>query len=327
MSPKVFVDLFKDNGIHQTLSTAFDWIDLGKIVFPGAKVFIKPNFTYSYYKEGVTTSPKVMEETVKLLSGFTSNIIIGESNGGSNAWQAEEPIAAHNLPHLSDKYGVKLVNLSKMPSEMAETDIGGKSVRVELPSLLLHEVDVFITMPVPKVHVMTILSLAFKNQWGCIPNVKRLRYHSNFDYTVLAVNKLVKNRIAIFDGTYFLDRTGPMVGDPVPMNMIIAANDPGAGSLVCSEIMGFPPDAIRHQKLAQQIGMMPRDLRSVVLNKELEQFKTHKFKLERSFKNYLALAAFRNGVLSWLVAESALAKPIHQIYYAIFGAPDIAAQW
>jgi uncharacterized protein (DUF362 family) len=327
MSFKVFVDSFKDNGIHQTISAAFDWIDLGKIVFPGAKVFIKPNFTYSYYKEGVTTSPNVIEETVKLLSGFTSNIIIGESNGGSNAWQAEEPFAAHNLPHLSEKYGVKLVNLSKMPSEMAETNIAGKSVRVELPSLLLHEVDVFITMPVPKVHVMTILSLAFKNQWGCIPDVKRLRYHSNFDYTVLAVNKLVKTRIAIFDGTYFLDRTGPMVGEPVPMQMIIAANDPGAGNLVCSEIMGFPPHAIRHQRLAQKIGMMPKGLSAVILNKDLAQFRIHPFELQRTLKNYLALAAFRNGFLSWLVAESALAKPIHQIYYAIFGAPDMAAQW
>ena len=41
----------------------------------------------------------------------------------------------------------------------------------------------------------------------------------------------------------------------------------------------------------------------------------------------LALAPFRNGFFSGLLGESALAKPMHQIYYAIFGTLEMAAQW
>ena len=43
--------------------------------------------------------------------------------------------------------------------------------------------------------------------------------------------------LTIFDGTWFLDKTGPMVGEPVPMNLLIASDDSGAGSMACCDIM------------------------------------------------------------------------------------------
>ncbi len=53
-------------------------------------------------------------------------------------------------------------------------------MRVKLPAALVEACDSFITVPVPKVHVMTNVSLGFKNQWGCLPDVKRLRDHYRF---------------------------------------------------------------------------------------------------------------------------------------------------
>jgi uncharacterized protein (DUF362 family) len=320
---KVYVDSIAALGLSGTLAAALDWIELRKILTPGARVFIKPNFTYPTYKEGITTSPPVIEETVKLITGFGGKITLVESNGGNNSWLAEEAFAAHNLPYLRDKYGANIINLSNAPRERAETTIGGKQVRVELPSILLHESDLFVTLPVPKVHVMTRISYAFKNQWGCIPILTRFRYHPRFDYTVLAINKLLKTRIAIYDGTFFLDRTGPMEGDPVPMNLIIAANDPGAGDLVCCEIMGFHPSLINHLRLAQKVGMMPTNLNEVSLNKSLDQFKTHRFALQRTLKNYVQLIAFNSDLVVRMIANPVTAKPIRKVFYSIFGRPQI----
>jgi len=78
---------------------------------------------------------------------------------------------------------------------------------VEPPVLLLREVDVFITLPVAKVHAMTGVSLGFKNQWGCQPTTMRLRNHPQFAHKILLINRLVRPRLALFDGTWFLDRT------------------------------------------------------------------------------------------------------------------------
>ena len=323
MPSKVYVDNFAIQGLSNTLADALDWIEVGKIIFPGARVFIKPNFTYPAYKEGITTSPQVIEETVKIITDFGGKITLVESNGGNNAWLAEESFAAHNLPYLRDKYGASIINLSNAPRELAETTIDRKKVRVELPSVLLHESDLFITMPVPKVHVMTRISYAFKNQWGCIPVIKRFRYHPGFDFNVLAVNKLLKTRIAIYDGTFFLDRTGPMEGNPFPMNLILAADDPGAGDLVCCEIMGFHPSRIKHLRLAQKVGMMPTSLGELTLNKSLDQFKTHRFTLQRTLKHYISLIAFNSDLLLRMVSNPVIAKPIYKVFYGIFGRPQI----
>lgn len=149
------------------------------------------------------------------------------------------------------------MNLCKTKSEIAEIKLGSKKVQVLLPSLLLHDVDVFITIPVPKVHAMTGVSLAFKNQWGCIPDVMRLRNHSDFCEKIVAINKLLNPQIVVHDGTYFLDKNGPMGGEPVRMNLIMVTNDIGTGDFACCKIMGIEPFTIKHFRIAYKNRFFP----------------------------------------------------------------------
>jgi len=211
-------------------------------------VFIKPNFTYPCYKEGVTTSPLAIEALVQVLRNRTSHITICESDGGKNAWHAEDGFAGHGVLDLVKRYGVRAMNLTEQSREVVTTEIAGHCVEVELAAPMLHECDVFITMPVPKVHVMTGVSLGFKNQWGCIPDVERLHHHPNFAHVVLAVNKLLRTRLTVFDGTYFLNRTGPMNGDPVPMNLVVVSDNPAAGDAGTALGVAY---YIHHQLLGQ----------------------------------------------------------------------------
>ena len=95
-------------------------------------------------------------------------------------WPAEEAFDGHGIPEMCRRYGARAINLTSYPREKVETEIAGRRRRVELSKLLTRETDVFITMPVPKLHMMTGVSLGFKNQWGCLPDVKRLRNHCGF---------------------------------------------------------------------------------------------------------------------------------------------------
>ena len=307
---------------------ALDYLRIDRHVSRSSRVFIKPNFTYPFHKHGVTTSPGAIEALVACLRDTTERITIVESDGGAHAWRADEAFAGHGIPELCRKYGITCRNLTDLPREIAAAEIDGREVRIELASPMLHESDLFITMPVPKMHVMTGMSLAFKNQWGCIPDVKRLRNHPDLPHKVLAVNKLLRTKIAVFDGSWFLDRTGPMDGDPIAMNLLIASDDPGAGSLVCCKIMGLDPASVRHKKLAMKIGMMPASLDLIDLNREIASLATHQFTLQRSPINYLTLAAFNSRLATWLVYDSSLARPIHELLYLIRGRPkDMAPYW
>ena len=266
---------------------------------------------------GVTTTPGFIEAVVGVLRDRTENITIGESDGGYHSFKAEEAFASHGVYEFRRRFGIRVVNLSDGPSERRTVEIGERPVAVELPQLLLNEVDVFITLPVPKVHVMTRVSLGFKNQWGCQPGTMRLRNHPDFTRKILAIHKILKPRLAIYDGTYFLDKTGPMIGEAVRMDLVIASDDVGAGDLTCCEIMGVDPRRVEHLRVAHREGLMPGSLGDVILNQPLELFRTHRFRLRRTAINYVALAAFRSHLLTRLFYDSSAAGPIHRLLYAI----------
>ena len=103
--------------------------------------------------------------------------------------------------------------------------------------------------------------------------LKRLRHHSDFARKVLAINKILKPRLAIFDGTWFLNRSGPLEGDPVRKDLLIASRDAGAGSLACCELMGIDPQSVAHLRLAVAEAMMPATIEALITNVEIEAFK------------------------------------------------------
>lgn len=136
---RVFVDRFQPGDVGKTLRAGWDWARLESVVFSGAKVFVRPNFTYPSYKEGVTSSPAVIEELVRLLPELNAHVTIGESDGGSNAWKAEEAFAGHGGYQLQKRYGCRAVNLSTLPAAMIEVSWRGQCRQIPMPSVLLQE--------------------------------------------------------------------------------------------------------------------------------------------------------------------------------------------
>ena len=285
------------------------------------RVALKPNFTYPYHKPGVTTSPLVIRETIRVLRDYTSHIAIVETDGGYGAWQATEAFAGHGIYQLSKEFGIEVVNLCDEPRELISFPSGLATHQIPLPTRLLHETDLFITMPVPKIHCMTGLTLSYKNQWGCIPDVMRLRRHYIFDDAIVAINKALKP-VVLADGTHFLDRNGPMEGDPVQMDLIIAATNAGSFDRYVSELMGFPWRRVSHLRRAAALGDMPARLEEIAFNVSPADARTHTFHLARTPRNWIALAGFNSRFLTWLGYESWFGRVVvHAVLYAIAGKP------
>jgi uncharacterized protein (DUF362 family) len=324
---KVWISKIGD-AIDREMVSALEWLNWRSVVAPDARVAIKPNLTYPTYKPGVTTSSAVLEALLRVLTSRTRNVSIVESDGGSNAWPAEEAFAGHGIPDMCRRYGVRAVNLTRYPREEVATRIAGRHVKVVLPRLLTRDTDVFITLPVPKLHMMTEVSLGFKNQWGCLPDVKRLRLHSEFPRMVLAINKILKPMLAIFDGTYFLDRSGPLDGEPVRKDLLIASRDAGAGSLLCCELMGILPGSAPHLRLAIAEGMMPSAMRYLETNVAIERFKDCPFRLHRSWLQWLTLGTFHSRLATIALYDSPLARPAHELLYFFRKRPaDFSPKW
>jgi uncharacterized protein (DUF362 family) len=304
------------------VAAALEWLGWEEWLPLQARIFIKPNLTWPTHIPGVTTTPRALEAVVAALSARTSRISVGESDGGYHSFRAEEAFEGHGVYALAKKYSIRVVNLSRERTEEIRDTVGGRPVNIILPCVLTQETDVFITLPVPKVHVMTGVSLAFKNQWGCNPSTMRLQEHPRFDQKIIAINRRLNPRV-IMDGTYFLNGAGPLSGDAIRKNVIIAGTSAGAADIVCCEVMGIRPNTVRHLQLAGREGMLPESAKDLRLNQPPESFRDVMFYSRRAVLDWVSLLGFRSAFFGWLFWSSPFAKIFRSVLYTVRRQPLI----
>ena len=317
---RVYVGRQAPETLHEELLCALEWVGWSSIVPLDARVFLKPNLTYPTPRAGVTTTPAFIDAVIQVFKERTSNIVIGESDGGYRGWPAEISFENHNLYEICEKHGAQLVNLSKQPSVPVRLHLPKGDLTLNLPSLLLHDIDVFVTLPVPKIHQITVMSGAIKNQWGCIPDNMRLTRHPYFDEAVLEINRLVGTSLALADGTYFLNRNGPVFGDPVRMDMVLASDSIGAMDLTICKIMGLDVRKVRYFMHARRLSVLPK-WSEVELNRDLKEFCSQEFYLRRTFRNKVVCFAFDRPLAIRLLWNSWFGDILHEILYAVAGNP------
>lgn len=279
-------------------------------------IFIKPNLTYPTYKEGVTTRKEFVEVLVAALREInkTTKIYIGEGEGGYNSFSMTEAMRSMGFHDIEQSYpNVEVINLSKLPRRTFELKVKGKAYPIDLPRIFFDEIDFSITCPLPKVHCMTRVTLAFKNQWGCLPDVMRLKNHYVFDEIIGQVCDVLKFRYAFLDGKYGLDDNGPMNGVPIEVNWFAASNSLGAFDMVVSGMMGVDWRTVSHLRRAQAQGFLP-DRKDIEIIGDPATLK-REFRLRREFWNYPALAAFQSKNLTHLFYFSRWAKLLHDVMY------------
>ncbi len=252
--------------LKTTLQKGLGFINWDRHVNKDSRIFVKPNFTFPEYREGVTTSPQFLECLLEVLKTRAGKVIVGESDGGNHSFKAEESFEGHNVYRMCERLGVEVVNLSTLPAETVESEVAGKTVKVQLPRMLLEETDCFISVPVLKVHVMTTVSISLKNSWGCVPDTMRCLHHQNLSHKLALIASLLKPKLIVVDGTYALDKHGPMYGEPVKTGLVLMSDNTVAVDAIGARLMGFSPEKIRHLTVAQRAGLGSLNPGDVELN-------------------------------------------------------------
>lgn len=306
---KIYLDRIGDDLTAQ-MQDALAFIGWHDIVRPGASVFIKPNLTWPDPKPGVTTSPMFLDALLAVLATRTDRLYVGESDGGT--FPAEEAFAKHGLPELVRRHGAQLVNLSKMPTRPLKDTIAGRGIEIEASRYLMDDIDVFITLPVLKTHVVTRVTLGMKNQWGCIPSPMRLLYHHFLDWGIVALNRAYRPQICILDGTYAMDRRGPLEGDAIPAGWMAATDNVVALDALGCHLLGVDPSSVRHIALADREGLGSLDLAQAQLNRPLPE-PVIRSVIEPNLMDRIAIFLYKRKLLSRLV----FASPLTPILYSI----------
>ena len=315
-TPYIYLDSL-DRGYLPVIQKGLEWIQLRSKLQWGDTVFVKPNFTFPTFRPGVMTNPACVEAVVRALKDYTNHIIVGEADsGGYNPFSIDEVFVRTGMRNLAEKYGIRLLNMSHLPYRCIEFPYNRRRLKVPVPALLLDNVDVFLTVPVPKIHMNTQVSIAIKNQWACIPEPSmRLRLHPFFEKVVYEINKHIRTSVTIVDGKYGLNRSGPMRGEVIDLNWLMVADNIYAADVACCHLMQIDPRRVYYlQYLDTQEKVLPR-IGEVEFNQDWRTFVKEKFYLRREWTDYPGLLAFRSSFIAYLAYYSPLANLLHKILY------------
>lgn len=294
----------------------------------GDRVFVKPNFTYPFEKAGVTTTRHFLVALIEALRDRgAATICVGEGEGGYNAFSMNSTFKAFRLDDLRARYAITYANVNHWPSHDFLVEDRGRSYTVRFPAPILTEFDSYISVPVPKVHCMTTISGAVKNQWGLVQDTMRLRFHCAFEAIASAIVEALPHGLAICDGTYGLTRNGPMVdGETLELGWVAGSNNLWLHDIMLSRLMRVRPSTVAHLQHAIDRGLTP-SMDRCDLSTGWEDFIDDRFYLQRNAWNRLARLAWHSPAINHLAYTSRASAPLHKAMYAVRKkSPDLLAR-
>jgi uncharacterized protein (DUF362 family) len=124
----------------------------------------------------------------------------------------------------------------------------------------------------------TRVTLGMKNMFGLLPDKYKFKYHVNgISKVIVDINSVIKPSLTVINGFIGMKGRGPVDGDPLKTDLIIAGKDVIATDATAARVMGFDPKDISHIRTTYEKGLGNIDNIEVVgasLNEVKQDFKS-----------------------------------------------------
>ena len=251
----------------------------------GRTVVIKPNLVSGLpTKYAANTDPRVVRALVDLALYFDADKVFIVESSPEGARFSE---SGYDFFNGYDER-VSLVDLANWPVGIFPIP-GAMAYRwLYLPKPLIDPEVVFISAAKLKTHTEAYATLTMKNLFGLPvepfyrdPDISpkgRLAMHSrSLSQTVVDLNLVRPIDYAVVDGIWGMEGFGPLYGQPIEMDVVVAGANALAVDRTGLEIMRIPQTWVQHLRYASALGLGPNDMNSIdVVGDELpsRQFAT-----------------------------------------------------
>ena len=260
---KEMVNISRYDPIRENLRSSLEAIGWKDIVHQGDMVTIKVNATHFDYLPGLTVTPDLVSEFVKILRNRADRVIVGESDLQRVA--GETALKGCGIWEAAEKAGAEVINFSKDRRRKVKLSGKGHFSSYEAPASYL-DCDVFASMPVFKTHKLTQVTLTIKNHFGCVTDDLRLKHHGYIEKVLSDMLEILKPGLVVMDGRIGLESDGPIAGLPKELDLLLTATNAVAADAVACDIMGFDAGKIKHIRHAHDRGLGPIDLEDIGLS-------------------------------------------------------------
>ncbi len=250
---------------------------LSDIIKPGFKVLIKPNFVAvpDDRCSGGVTRWEVVKAVAERVKEEGANPIIAESSAAGV--DTEQVIQKCEYQQLRDE-GFEVIDLKKRKIQKMPVE-NGKVIDAMTSWDLVAEADAIITVPVMKTHDQTEVTLGLKNLKGLIADGQKKFFHSHGVVNgVIDIIQTVKPVLSVIDATFCQQGLGPIFGETVEMDLILASKDVVACDAVGSAVMGYEVDAPMLTVEAYNRGLGEMNLDKIEVKGETIESVYHRFK-------------------------------------------------
>ena len=238
---------------------------MGKFVKKGQSVVIKPNLAWERTPEqAANTNPDVLRSVIQLCRNAGAGRITVVEHACGNAAKAFEMSGAKKAVA---GLGVRLISAER-ESMYRKIDIPkGKSIKSDTCIREILDADVFINVPIAKVHGGVGITAGMKNMMGAIWD-RQIWHRNNVDQCIADYSTVVKPDLVILDAVRILLSNGPQgPGDTKAVGQVIASTDTVAIDAYAAKLLGKSVSQVKYIGFADAHGIGESDLKKVNLKK------------------------------------------------------------
>jgi uncharacterized protein (DUF362 family)/NAD-dependent dihydropyrimidine dehydrogenase PreA subunit len=226
----------------------------------GKRVLVKPNLLAARHPaRGVTTHPSVVGAVIDYMRDSGAAVSLGDSPGGAVRGVARV-YDTTGMSALAASRGIELVNFEAAGWQEREVDGAAYTVTSALRGF-----DLIVNTAKFKTHMLTLLTGAVKNTFGCVPGFHKSALHlkhpspAAMSRAIVDVFSLVRPWLSIMDAVDSMDRNGPSSGRVLRTGLLGASFDAVALDSVFAALIGLGPLRLPVLKEAYMRGLGEAD--------------------------------------------------------------------
>lgn len=270
--------------VKKAVSKGIDLLG-GPSAFAGAgeRILLKPNWIMAVPPEkAATTHPAVFRAVAESFRDIGVNLTYGDSPGFSSPENAAKKTGCADV---ASDLGIPLADFSNGRDVVFPEAIQNRILTLANGVL---DCDGLISLPKLKTHGFLKLTGSIKNQFGCVPGIRKGEFHvklpnpSDFAKMLVDINSYLKPRLYVMDGIVAMEGNGPMNGDPVGMGLLMFSADPVALDATVCRLIGVDPEYSLTVKYGKEAGLGHFAENEIELAGDpVDCFRNLKFKVDR----------------------------------------------
>ncbi|MGB4590323.1 MAG: DUF362 domain-containing protein [Clostridiaceae bacterium] len=249
-----------------------------KFVKPQDKVLLKVNLIGPKTSEtAAVTHAEFVRAMVRILKSKNCSVWIGDSSGGAIAGVAPtaQSFKVAGYERVAKEEGAEIKNFDREGVVCVEPE--SQCEEMMYIARPMFDADVVINLPKLKTHSAQIYSGAVKNVFGCIPGLKKAKYHkmapnpSDFGEIICDIHKATQIKLHIMDGILAMQGEGPTAGSIYQANKILVSEDPLALDAVAAKMVGISVEDVPILETAIKRNLGEGSLKNITLEGDYQQ--------------------------------------------------------